>query len=151
MSRKLLVFAVFIILVYLVGLLGGVFTDTGPWYQGLRKPFFTPPGWVIAVVWNILFLLIGLSGGFMYFQPERRSFFTVYGLNLALNFLWSLIFFGFKSPAWAFMELALLWFTILALILLSWKRSKIAAYLLIPYLTWVSIAGAINFSIAFLA
>jgi len=151
MSRKLLVFAVFIILVYLVGLSGGVFTDTGPWYQGLRKPFFTPPGWVIAVVWNILFLLIGLSGGFMYFQPERRSFFTVYVLNLALNFLWSLIFFGFKSPAWAFMELVLLWLTILALIFLSWKRVKLAAYLLIPYLAWVSIAGAINFSIAFLA
>jgi len=143
--------AAFVILVYVIGLSGGVFTDTGPWYQSLRKPSFTPPNWVIPVVWNILFLLIGLSGGFMYFQSERRSYFIVYGVNLVLNFLWSLIFFGLKSPAWAFIELIVLWVTIAALIVLAWKRSRAATYLLVPYLTWVSFAGVLNFFIAFVA
>ncbi|MGQ9542593.1 MAG: TspO/MBR family protein [Candidatus Bathyarchaeia archaeon] len=146
-----MVFASFIILVYLIGLSGSVFTDAGAWYQGLRKPFFTPPGWVISAVWNVLFLLIGLSGGFMYFQSERRSYFIFYGVNLALNFLWSPIFFWLKNPALAFIELVFLWMTILALIFLALKRSRVAAYLLIPYLVWVSIAGVLNFSIAFVA
>ena len=151
MSRSYWPFVAFVILVYVIGLSGGIFTDTGPWYQSLRKPSFTPPNWVIPVVWNILFLLIGLSGGFMYFQSERRSYFIVYGVNLVLNFLWSLIFFGLKSPAWAFIELIVLWVTIAALIVLAWKRSRAATYLLVPYLTWVSFAGVLNFFIAFVA
>jgi len=151
LSRSYWPFVAFVILVYVIGLSGGIFTDTGPWYQSLRKPSFTPPNWVIPVVWNILFLLIGLSGGFMYFQSERRSYFIVYGVNLVLNFLWSLIFFGLKSPAWAFIELIVLWVTIAALIVLAWKRSRAATYLLVPYLTWVSFAGVLNFFIAFVA
>jgi len=151
LSRSYWPFVAFVILIYVIGLSGGIFTDTGPWYQSLRKPSFTPPNWVIPVVWNILFLLIGLSGGFMYFQSERRSYFIVYGVNLVLNFLWSLIFFGLKSPAWAFIELIVLWVTIAALIVLAWKRSRAATYLLVPYLTWVSFAGVLNFFIAFVA
>ena len=151
MSRSYWPFVAFVILIYVIGLSGGIFTDTGPWYQSLRKPSFTPPNWVIPVVWNILFLLIGLSGGFMYFQSERRSYFIVYGVNLVLNFLWSLIFFGLKSPAWAFIELIVLWVTIAALIVLAWKRSRAATYLLVPYLIWVSFAGVLNFFIAFVA
>lgn len=143
--------AAFVILVYVIGLSGGVFTDTGPWYQSLRKPSFTPPNWVIPVVWNILFLLIGISGGLMYLQVEHGKFFIVYGVNLVLNFLWSLIFFGLRSPGGAFVELVLLWMTIVALIFLALKKSRIAAYFLVPYLVWVSFAGVLNFFIAFVA
>jgi len=143
-------FVFFIVLVYAVGSSGGIFTDTGAWYQSLRKPFFTPPNWVIPVVWNILFLLIALSGGLMYFQPRRKRFFTVYGLNLILNFLWSLVFFGLRSPQWAFVELAGLWLSIAALIALAWRGSRLAAWLLVPYLAWVSFAGVLNLFIAFL-
>lgn len=149
MPRSYWPFVAFVILAYIVGASGGILTDTGPWYQSLRKPFFTPPNWMIPVVWNVLFLLIGLSGGFMYFQAERRSYFIVYGVNLVLNFLWSLIFFGLKSPAWAFIELLFLWITIAPLIVLARKRSRVAAYLLVPYLIWVSFAGVLNFFIAF--
>jgi len=146
--RKYWPFAAFIVLFYLVGSSGGIFTDTGPWYQGLRKPFFTPPNWVIPVVWNILFILIGLAGGYMYFQTSRKKFFTVYAVNLALNWLWSFIFFGLKSPALAFVELVVLWLTIVALIVMAWNKSRVAAWLLVPYLIWVSFAGLLNFSIA---
>lgn len=141
-------FVAFVILVYAVGLPGGIFTDTGPWFQSLHKPSFTPPNWVIPIAWNVLFLLIGLAGGLMYFQEGRRGFFTFYGVNLVLNFLWSLIFFGLKNPGLAFLELVVLWLTIVVLIALAWKRSRIAAMLLVPYLLWVSFAGLLNFSIA---
>jgi len=143
-------FVFFIVLVYAVGSSGSIFTDVGPWYQSLRKPFFTPPNWVIPVVWNILFLLIALSGGLMYFQARRKMFFTVYGLNLILNFLWSLLFFGLRSPQWAFVELVGLWLSIAALIALAWRGSRLAAWLLVPYLAWVSFAGVLNLFIAFL-
>jgi len=78
-------FVAFVILVYAVGLPGGIFTDTGPWFQSLHKPSFTPPNWVIPIAWNVLFLLIGLAGGLMYFQEGRRGFFTFYGLTLSMT------------------------------------------------------------------
>lgn len=148
--RRYWPFVMFIVLVYAVGSSGSIFTDTGPWYQSLRKPFFTPPNWVIPVVWNILFLLIAVSGGLMYFQTGRRRFFTAYGVNLVLNFLWSLIFFGLRSPQWAFAELAVLWLSIAVLIALAWRSSRLAAWCLVPYLVWVSFAGGLNFFIAFM-
>ena len=86
----------------------------------------------------------------MYFQPRRKMFFTVYGLNLILNFLWSLVFFGLRSPQWAFVELAGLWLSIAALIALAWRGSRLAAWLLVPYLAWVFFAGVLNLFIAFL-
>ncbi|MEM3003861.1 MAG: TspO/MBR family protein [Candidatus Bathyarchaeia archaeon] len=144
--------AVFLILVYAIGLSGGIFTDTGPWFQNLRKPSFTPPNWVIPIVWNILYLLIAVSGWLMYTQTDRsKKFFIIYGANLVLNFLWSLIFFGMRSPGGAFVELVALWITIVFLIALAWGRSRAAACLLIPYLVWVSFAGLLNFFIAFVA
>jgi tryptophan-rich sensory protein len=143
--------AAFLILVYVIGLSGGIFTDTGPWYLNLRKPSFTPPNWVIPAVWNILFFLIAVSGWLMYTRATyRKKFFMVYGANLVLNFFWSLLFFGMRSPGGAFVELVALWVTIVFLIALAWGRSRAAALLLIPYLVWVSFAGVLNFFIAFL-
>lgn len=146
--RRYWPFAFFVALVLLIGSSAAVFTDTGPWYQSLKKPPFTPPAWVIPVVWTILFVLIGLAGALMYYGPGNKPFFWIYAVNLALNFSWSFLFFTLKSPTVAFVELVFLWMTIVALIGLSWGKSRLAAILLLPYLLWVTFAGVLNLSIA---
>ena len=126
--------------------IGSLFTDTGSWYQSV-KPAITPPNIVFPIVWTTLFILIAIS---LYFalssskQKLRTRIFSVYCINFILNILWSLFFFTLKSPIVAFIDLVLLWLSILFLLLIAWKKSKIAYYTLLPYIAWVSFAGILN-------
>ena len=117
-------------------------------FNEVAKPPMSPPGWLFPVVWTILYLLMGFAS---YLVLEARKptdgAFTVYGLQLFFNFCWSIIFFRFESYLFAFVWLVLLWALILATIFLFFRASKTAAYLLIPYLLWVSFAGYLNFGI----
>jgi len=121
------------------------------WYATLVKPALNPPSWVFAPVWTILYLLMTiaallvLSKGWK--RKDVRKALGVFLLQLAFNAVWSIIFFKLHSPAWALIDLVLMWFAIIWIMILFYKISKPAMYLLLPYLLWVSFAGYLNYSI----
>lgn len=135
-----------------IGILGSIFTIPAitTWYQTLNKPFFSPPNFVFGPVWTTLYVLMGISIYLILQQnlkKEKNKIVILFSFQLFLNFLWSLIFFYFHLPAVAFLEIILLWGSILLLIIKFWKYSKSASYLLMPYLLWVSFAAILNASI----
>jgi len=130
----------------LVGLVGSFFTATAisVWYAGLAKPALNPPGWVFGPVWILLYFLMGVSV-YLIWQKEEST--ALFWIHLFFNALWSIIFFGLRSPAWALIDLLILWILVIVLIAKFWKISRPAAYLLIPYFLWVSFAGYLNYAI----
>jgi len=142
-----------LILVYAVAFLGSIFTSQNTnslWYESI-KVNLTPPNWVFPIVWNVLFFLIALSLYFAWMENKsRKKIAIVFGINFLFNVLWSVLFFTLKNPTWAFFELILLLLpSIVSMIFVTWKINKKSAYLLFPYLAWVSFAGALNYLIAF--
>ncbi|MEM7653048.1 MAG: TspO/MBR family protein [Pseudomonadota bacterium] len=128
----------------------GAFFRPGPWYEDLRKPGWNPPNWLFGPAWTVLFIMIAVSGWLVWKQVGLAGgalVFTVYGVQLVLNFIWSGLFFGLKRMDLAFAELVLLWLAIAANIIVFWPISETAAWLLVPYLAWVSFAGVLNFTI----
>ncbi len=145
-------FIISVIIVFAVAALGNLFTakvvDT-PWYESIR-PALTPPNWVFPVVWNILFFLIAVSLYLSWIhskKDEKKIVAGEFGVNLFLNALWSFLFFGLKSPLFAFVCLIFLWVSIISMIYVTWKINRKASYALVPYLLWVSFAGVLNFLI----
>lgn len=146
---KLLIFS--LVVVYSVAFIGSLFTTGGvnsSWYETV-KPTITPPNFVFPIVWNILFLLIALSLYFALLKLKNKKLALplklAFGINFLLNILWSFFYFYLKNPFIAFIDLILLWFSILAMIYFSWKVNKKSAWLLVPYLLWISFAGILNF------
>ena len=140
-----------IIICQLAGAVGSVFTypSIGAWYAGLVKPFFTPPNWLFAPVWITLFLLMGIS---LYLVWEKgfgknRTALYLFSLQLVLNILWSVLFFGLQCPLCALPEIIILWIAILLTAIYFYRIRKTASYLLAPYLIWVIIAGLLNYYI----
>jgi len=136
----------------IVGYFGSLFTSksVNSWYLTLKKPSFNPPNWIFAPVWTFLFILMGLSFYLIWrkgYSREKRSAFFVYFIQLFLNLLWSLFFFGLKNPFLGLLDIVLLLIFILINIYLFYRISKVSAYLLLPYLLWVSFASILNFSI----
>ncbi|MCX6741875.1 MAG: tryptophan-rich sensory protein [Candidatus Pacearchaeota archaeon] len=148
---NLKVFVFSFVAVLIVAFLGSLFTDTGSWYDTI-KPSITPPNIVFPIAWTTLFILIALS---MYFswinakdnQKDRVTLF--YAINLILNILWTVIFFGMKQTGVALFEIAVLWISVLSLMIINWKISKTATWLLLPYLLWISFATLLNILIVF--
>ena len=120
-------------------------------YRSLNQPPLAPPGWVFPVVWSILFILMGISAYLVYdsnaSDRSKRVALSVYALNLVMNFLWSVLFFGFQQYLLAFLWLILLWIVILIMIILFFRIQPLAGYLQIPYLLWVTFAGYLNCAI----
>lgn len=142
-----------IIICQLAGVIGSIFTSSSldSWYLMLEKPSFNPPFWVFFPVWTLLYTLMGIS---LYLVWERgmqrrevKIGFFLFGLQLGLNTLWSFLFFGLKSPYYAFLEILILWVAILLTIMQFWRISKSASLLLIPYILWVSFAALLNYQI----
>lgn len=143
------------IIVYAAAFIGGLFTSQGTnssWYQSI-KPSLTPPNWVFPIVWNILFFLIALSLYFSLINSKNKSLKLkvgiVFAINLILNILWSVFYFSLKKPLFAFFDLILLWFSIILMILITYRVDKKSSLLLLPYLLWVSFAGILNYLSAF--
>ena len=138
-----------------VGFLGTIFTipSIQGWYMTLQKAPFNPPPWVFGPIWTTLYFLMGVSI-FLLLQKklkkQRTFLLALFSIQLFLNFLWSVIFFGWHLPLAAMIELVLLWITIALLIIDFWKFSKPAAILLIPYLCWVSVASTLNLFVVLL-
>lgn len=140
----------------LAGLIGSIFTmDAIPtWYRGLVKPFFAPPNWLFAPVWTTLYLLMGVSAYLVWhrygFGKKARAYWIAYGTQLGLNTLWSILFFGLKWPAIAFVEILIMWYFIWRSIRAARKIDVYASYALYPYLAWVSFASLLNLAIVVL-
>jgi len=143
-----------IILCQLAGVIGAIFTTPaiGSWYNLLNKPSFAPPGWLIGIIWIILYTLMGISLYIIWnkYKPKYKLALSLFGLQLFLNTLWSILFFGLRSPVLGFIWILDLWLAILATKVAFYKISKNAAYLLLPYLIWVTIAAILNYYILIL-
>jgi translocator protein len=142
-----------VIICQLAGAIGSIFTSSSleSWYLLLEKPAFNPPSWVFFPVWTTLYTLMGISLYLVWekglHQREVKLGIFLFGLQLGLNTLWSLLFFGLKSPYYAFLEILVLWLAILLTAIQFWKVSKTASVLLIPYILWVSFAALLNYQI----
>lgn len=136
-----------------VGIVGSFFTApaiTG-WYGSIVKPALNPPAWVFGPVWVTLFALMGIAAFLIWEKGvERKDVKIALGLfmgQLVLNTLWSIVFFGLQSPGGALIEIGFLWLAIVATIIAFSKISKVAAWLLAPYILWVSFAAYLNYAI----
>lgn len=132
----------------LAGVIGSVFTISAipTWYAGLVKPDVRPPNWVFGPVWTTLYALMGIAG-YLVWSKRRGQALRIFGVQLVLNATWSIIFFGLQSPGWALVNIVALWLAIVGTIKEFYRVSKPAAYLLVPYLVWVSFASYLNYSI----
>ena len=145
-----------IVICQLAGIIGSFFTVSSipDWYSALRKSSLNPPDWVFGPVWTVLFLLMGISLYLVWDKGLKeknvKRGLVFFGVQLSLNTLWSIIFFGLKSPTLAFIEIFILWIAILFTIIEFYRISKPAAYLLVPYFMWVSFAIFLNYSIVVL-
>lgn len=131
------------------GIIGSFFTFSAipTWYVTLDKPSFSPPNWIFGPVWTLLYILMGIS---LYRVWTNKKVPTVFWVQLILNTLWSIIFFGMRNPTLALVDIAALWIAIVLTIKAFYEINKLAAYLLIPYLLWVSFAIILNLSIVLL-
>lgn len=135
------------------GLVGSFFTAPAinNWYATLARPEFAPPNWVFGPVWTTLYLLMGVAAFLVWQKGTRRTEVRValgiFLLQLVLNTLWSILFFGLQSPGGAFIEIIFLWLAIAATIGAFARVSKPAAWLLAPYIAWVSFAAYLNYAL----
>lgn len=151
--KKVAGIVVAIVVCELAGIIGSLFTTPSipGWYAGLVKPSFNPPAWVFAPVWTTLYAMMGLAAWLItekgLKRPEVKKALAVFAAQLVLNTLWSIVFFGAHRLLGAVIVIALLWAMILWTILLFRKISKPAAWLLVPYILWVSFASVLTVAI----
>lgn len=131
-----------------VALAGGAMTEIGPWYESLRKPWFQPPDWLFGPAWTLIYALCVVSGVTAWRAAEGRgaknAVITLFLVNAILNVSWSLLFFTLRRPDWAFVEVIFLWASIVALIAVLWRISRLSSLVLLPYLAWVTFAAVLN-------
>jgi len=140
-----------------IGYFSGIITRESieVWYPTLVKPSFNPPNWIFAPVWSTLYIMMGVAAGMVWNRIETdrinvRKGLRFFAIQLALNFLWSYLFFGLHNPLLALVELIVLWLMIFETYVVFRKVDKIAGMLLLPYLAWVSFAGILNAAIFWL-
>jgi tryptophan-rich sensory protein len=126
------------------GLAIGFLTAPGEWYAGLAKPAFNPPNWVFAPVWTVLYVLIAVAGWRIFERARRGWPMKLWWAQLALNFLWSPVFFAAHHIQLAFIVVLLLLAVILAFIAVAWRQDHVAAWLFVAYAAWVSFASVLN-------
>lgn len=149
LSRHIIGLVLFVGVCLAVGFIASTWSP-GEWYQTINKPSWTPPNWVFGPVWTLLYIMMGVAAWLVWREfgfSGAKVALGVFFVQLALNFLWSYLFFGIRSPAAAFIDLAFLWIAILVTIVLFWSRNTVAGALLLPYIAWVTYAGSLNLGI----
>lgn len=140
--------------VFLAAAFGSIFTSPaiGTWYATLVKPVFAPPNWVFGPVWTTLYILMAISLYLVWKKgyKKNKDAITAFGIQLIMNASWSFAFFGLRSPLLGMINIIVLWFAITTTMIKFRRISKNAFYLLVPYVTWVSIALILNCSILIL-
>ncbi len=150
MTKDIVAFFGFVGLSQLAGVIGSFFTisSVSNWYITLERPLLSPPDWVFGPVWITLYTLMGVAVWLVwrqrYLQNGVKAALVLFGIQLILNSLWSIIFFGWQEIGYAFVEIILLWVAIFLTIKQFAKIAKIAAWLMVPYLLWVSFAAYLN-------
>lgn len=135
------------------GLTGALFTETGEgsWYRTIQRPEWNPPGWVFGPVWTALYILMGIAFYIVWKSSAdekiKRPAMVFWVLQLVFNLCWTLIFFYAHEIGYAFAEIVVLWLLILITIFLFARISKLAAWLLVPYISWVSFAAMLTYTI----
>ncbi len=137
---------VFVIIVLAAASSGAIFKP-GTWYDGLRKPSWTPPKWAFPVVWTILYLFIGYAGWLVWREAGWSLPLVFWGAQIIANALWSFFFFGIRRMDLALLDIAVLWLSIASFIVAAWPIAPLASLLFVPYLAWVSAAGMLNYSV----
>ncbi|APH73351.1 TspO/MBR family protein [Aquibium oceanicum] len=140
----------FLALVLAGGLTIGYLNTPGEWYAGLAKPPFNPPSWLFGPAWTVLYVLIGIAGARIWSRVPRSSAMAAWWTQLALNFLWSPVFFTMHAVGMAFIVILGMLAAIVFFIVLAWRVDRVSAFLFLPYLCWVSFAGLLNGSILWL-
>lgn len=134
-----------------VALIGGLMTDVGPWYESLSFPKLRPPNWLFGPAWTVIFILIAAASVVAWESAEsegaRVRLVVLFAVNGVLNVLWSPLFFKLRRPDWALYELVPFWASIVVLIVELARISGFAAWLLAPYLAWVTFAGWLNWRV----
>ncbi|MFA5183117.1 MAG: TspO/MBR family protein [Syntrophales bacterium] len=138
------------------GFVGSIFTmpSIPTWYAALNKPFFNPPNWIFGPAWTLLYILMGIAAYLIWEKgwenKEVKLSLLHFAVQLGFNVAWSIVFFNYHSPWGAFIVIVILWLLILETILRFAKLSKTAAWLLLPYILWVSFASVLNLAVALL-
>lgn len=153
--RSALVLASLLLVVGAVGAGGTYFTasSVGTWYAELHKPVYTPPSWLFAPVWTLLYLFMAVAMWLVWRQEEAQEVAQVtppqmmWAAQLVLNLGWSVIFFGLREPGLALVEIILLWSAVLATTFVFFRVSRPAGLLMAPYLLWLTFAAVLNFGI----
>jgi len=153
-KRDLLGLLGFIVLCFAAAGLGGYWTapsvSPGGWYCQIAKPSWTPPSWLFGPVWTALYLAMAVAGWLVWRRggwAAHRGALVLFLVQLTLNAIWSGLFFGLHSPGLAMIEILLLWTAILLTALAFFRVSRLAGWLLVPYLLWVSFASVLNFAV----
>lgn len=129
---------------------GGLLTRLSPWYHALRKPPWKPPDWSFGPIWTTVFICLTLAIAYAWEAasgPQRTFLLAALAINGVLNIAWSGIFFVMRNPSLAFAELVLFWVSILGVIIVMGGISRTSVLLTLPYITWVSLAGVLNYQI----
>ncbi len=152
MKSRWLPLGLFILLAFLAAAIGGFATSTSvdTWYPTLRKPSWSPPNAVFGPVWTVLYLLMAVAAWRVWREgspADARLTFRLYGAQLALNALWSIFFFGLRSPGAALINLVVLWLVLIRLYLRFRAADRLAGWLWLPYVLWVSFAATLNAAI----
>ncbi|ATV18172.1 sensory protein TspO [Pseudomonas avellanae] len=125
----------------------GIIFKPGAWYESLQKPAFTPPNWAFPVAWTTIYLLLAWAGYRLTLLPGSQTVLALWAAQIALNTLWTPVFFGANRIAAAMVILALLWIVVATMIVMALQLDIITGLILFPYLVWLSVAAALNFSI----
>jgi len=151
MKNKTVVLIAAVLICELAGVIGSLFTyqSIPDWYSKLNKPAFSPPNWLFGPAWVTLYLLMGISAYLVWEKGIKKKnvkyALQLFGIQLVLNALWSILFFGLRCPLCGFIEIIVLWVAIILTILKFYKISRAAALLLLPYILWVTFAMILNF------
>lgn len=135
----------------IIAAIGGTLTDLGPWYRSLVQPGWAPPDALFPVAWTLVLALWALAAVETWprlsTRREAETLVGLFALNGFLNILWSLLFFRLQRPDWALVELVFLWVSLLVMMIWCGRRSRLAPWLLLPYIIWVTIAGLLNMAV----
>ncbi len=138
-----LLFPVFLAACFAAGATGALF-PTGEWYRGLKKPSWTPPNWLFPVAWSVLYILMAAAAARVVLLPGGGVALAFWALQIALNTLWTPVFFGLKRIRAGMFVLSALWLAVAGCTVAMFSLDLLAGLMFLPYLAWVSVAGALN-------
>ena len=150
LRTKWAVLALLILICLVVGTLGGLSSTTAieDWYRTIAKPSWTPPDAVFGPVWTVLYIMMAVAAWLVWRTGDQvRPALILFFVQLALNLAWTLLFFAARSPGLALIEVVFLWLGVLFTMLAFFARSRVAGWLFVPYLAWVSFAAVLNAAI----